>query len=173
MKRTYQIALIIALLPFAARLAAQAEGSANTLRLDSSGKPAEAKITDLAFLTGYWTGEGLEGECEELWMPPAADRMYGTFTLYREGKLVFSEALLLVEEEGSVELRVKHFDPAFVGWEEKDGHVTFRLVKVGENEAYFSGLTFRREGDELRIYLVLKKDGEQTEHSFRLTRRSL
>ncbi len=149
------------------------ENSPNALRLAPSASPGQAKIADLAWLAGYWTGDGLGGMCEELWMPPSADRMYGTFTLAQEGKIVFSEAMLMVEEEGSVVLRVKHFDPAFVGWEEKDGYVSFPLVRVGENEAYFNGLTFRRDGDQLAIYLVLESGGERTEDVFRLRRQSL
>ena len=63
--------------------------------------------------------------------------MQGIFTLSREGELTFSEAMTLVEEEGSLVLKVKHFTPEFVGWEEKDGFVSFPLVGLGENEAYF------------------------------------
>ena len=36
-------------------------------------------------------------------MPPMSDRMHGTFTLAKEGELVFSEAMILVEADNSVE----------------------------------------------------------------------
>lgn len=173
MKRIYLAILPLALLSMASGLAAQLENSANTLRLDPAAERKPAEIADLAWLQGYWVGEGLGGQTEELWMPPMADRMYGTFTLVREGEIVFTEAMLLIEEEGSLTLRVKHFDKEFVGWEEKDGFVSFPLVRAGENEAYFNGLTIRREGDDMKIYLVLVSGGERTEHAFQMTRRSL
>ncbi len=57
-----------------------------------------------------------------------------------------------------------------MGWEEKDKFVRFPLVRLADNEAYFSGLTFRREGEELLIYIVLVRDGERTEHELRFER---
>ncbi len=166
-------ALIVALiaLPLAAVAAAQSRGSANTLRLDEWAASPPATVGELAWLAGYWQGEGLGGSLEEIWSRPVGDRMLGIFALRKEGELAFSEAMELVEEGGSVVLKVKHFTPEFVGWEEKDKYVTFPLVRLGENEAYFRGLTFRRQGDKLSIFLVLKKDGEKTEHQLSFERR--
>lgn len=155
-------------------LPGQVSNSANTLRLEEDAPAPTGSIDELAWLAGYWRGEGLGGECEELWSPPVGDRMNGIFTLRKEGELVFSEAMLLVEEEGSVVLKVKHFTADFVGWEDKDGFVTFPLVRLGDNEAYFNGLTLRRHADEtLSIYLVLESGGERTEHEFRMERQRL
>ena len=83
---------------------------------------------------------------------------------------VFSEAMQLVEVDGSLVLKVKHFRPDFVAWEEKEDFVRFRLLKLAENEAYFSGLTFRRSGDELVIYIVLTSGEQKTEHELRFQR---
>ena len=43
-------------------------------------------------------------------------------------------------------------------------------IEVRKNEAWFNGLTFRRDGDSLKIYLVLVNQGERTEHTFDLER---
>ena len=150
---------------------AQGSISENTLRADEGAPRPAARIADLAWLAGYWRGEGLGGACEEIWSQAAGDRMQGIFTLSREGELVFSEAMSLVEEEGSLVLRVKHFTPEFVGWEEKDDYVSFPLVRLGDKEAYFRGLTFRRRSSaELLIYIVLTSEGRKTEHQLRLER---
>ncbi len=151
--------------------AAQTALSENTLKLDEGKTGPQARIADVGWLAGYWRGPGLGGDCEEIWSLPAGDRMQGIFTLSREGGLVFSEAMTLVEEEGSLVLKVKHFTPEFVGWEEKADHVGFPLVKLGEGEAYFRGLTFRRKSPgELSIYIVLTSKGERTEHELKLRR---
>lgn len=99
--------------------------------------------------------------------------MLGIFSLRKDGELVMWEAMELVERDGSVVLEIKHFTPEFVGWEEKDKYVSFPLVRVGDNEAWFRGLTFRRGSDDtLSIYLVLRKEGEKSEHELRFTRLS-
>jgi hypothetical protein len=148
--------------------------SENTLRLPEDVPSPRARIQDLAWLAGYWTGPGLGGDTEEMWSPPVGDRMHGIFTLRRDGEVQFSEAMLLVERDGSLVLRVKHFDREFVAWEEKGDSVDFRLVRLGEREAYFQGLTFRAEGDDgLRIFLVLSSGGERSEQVFELRRRPL
>ena len=150
---------------------AQTAISDNTLRLDEGAPRPAAGIADVGWLAGYWRGEGLGGSCEEIWSLPAGDRMQGIFTLSRDGALVFSEAMTLVEEEGSLVLKVKHFTPEFVGWEEKDGSVDFPLVRLGENQAWFRGLTFRRTGDDtLSIFIVLTSQGEKTEHELKMRR---
>ena len=152
-------------------IGAQTPLSENTVTLDEGRSSPAAKIADVAWLAGYWRGPGLGGECEEIWSLPAGDRMQGIFTLSRDGALTFSEAMTLVEEEGSLVLKVKHFTPEFVAWEEKEDYVSFPLVKPAENEAWFRGLTFRRKGaDGLSIYIVLKSGDERTEHELKLER---
>lgn len=142
----------------------------NTLRLEEGAASPPAKIADLAWLAGYWQGDGLGGTCEEVWGKPHGDRMTGFFTLVQNGVFTFSETMVIVEENGSLALKLKHFKPDFVGWEEKDKYVTFRLVRLGEREALFSGLTFRRTGDTLAIYLRLTEDDKTWEESFTFKR---
>ena len=151
--------------------AAQVALSENTMKAEEGAPRPAATIADVGWLAGYWRGPGLGGDCEEIWSLPAGDRMQGIFTLSREGALTFSEAMTLVEEEGSLVLKVKHFTPEFVGWEEKEDYVSFPLVKLGEDEAWFRGLTFRRRGaDGLSIFIVLTSGGEKTEHELKLER---
>ncbi len=97
--------------------------------------------------------------------------MTGFFTLVRGGAHVLSETMVIVEENGSLALKLKHFRPDFVGWEEKDKYVTFRLVRLGEREAFFSGLTFRRTADDtLVIYLRQVAEGKTYEEAFTFKR---
>lgn len=154
----------------AAPATAQIENSANTLKLAPDASSPPASIGDVAWLAGLWKGTGLGGRSEEMWAPPEGDRMHGHYALIKEEGEVFSEAMLLVEEDRSLVLKVRHFTAEFIAWEEKDKYVSFPLVKLGENEAYFSGLTFRRSGDSLSIFLVLSSGGKRTEHSFQLER---
>jgi hypothetical protein len=146
--------------------------SEHTLALAADAKPAPATIADVAWLAGRWTGDGLGGRSEETWGAPVGGSMVGMFRLSRDGKPVFYEIMTFVEREGSVLLRLKHFNPDLTGWEEKDQTVDFPLVSKGEGVLHFRGLTFRREdAGRLTIYLSLKqKDGTRREEVFRLTR---
>ena len=94
--------------------------------------------------------------------------MVGAFKVVRENQPYFYEFVGISEEEGSLTLKVKHFSPELHGWEDKDGYVSFPLVKLGRHEAYFSGLTYRRTSDtELRAYVAVKQeDGHLEEIEF-------
>ena len=135
----------------------------NTLTLSAGTPPPAAQVADLAWLAGTWTGEGLGGHIDEVWSTPQGNAMVGYFRLVRDGKPVFYEILTLLEAEGTVELRLKHVNPDMTGWEEKNGFVTFKLIKHDSTGAYFSGLTFRRVGpDVMEGYLALRDNKTNT-----------
>ena len=146
----------------------QEPSTPNTLKLAEGAPRPPARVADLAWLTGRWTGEGLGGSIEEVWSPPEAGAMVGYFRLVKDAKPVFYEIMTLIEIEGSVEMRLKHVNPDMTGWEEKANFVTFRLVKHDASGAYFSGLTFRRVSPDLMEgYLALRsRDGVVREEKF-------
>lgn len=116
-------------------------------------------IDDFAFLTGFWTGTGLGGQVDEVWMPPQDGRMFGIFKLSSDDGLSFTEFMEITEQDGEFVLRLKHFNPDFSGWEAQDEHVTFRLESVAPNEALFRSLTYKlTEEDALEIVITLRYD---------------
>lgn len=164
------IAVCVLLATYPAAIA-QTKNTEHTLKLDAGASPGKAELGDFQWLVGHWVGDGLGGICEEIWVPPLAgsSEMMGMFRYVKDGKLAFTEHFLLCAEDGTVAMKLKHFDPNFKGWEEKDKHMTFRLVKVEPNAAYFSGLTMKKEPDGIRVYVALKqKSGETTEAAFDL-----
>jgi hypothetical protein len=126
-----------------------------TRRLAPGQTIGQAKIQDFTWLTGNWQGQGLGDFSEENWQTPQGGSMLGTFRQHKQGKPWFYEFMLLLEVEGSVQLQVKHFNPDGKGWEEKDDFLTFRLIEVKPGVAYFEGLTFRRQDDQLEIFLAM------------------
>jgi hypothetical protein len=99
--------------------------------------------------------------------------MMGMYRLIKDGKVAFYELLTFVEEEGSLTLKLKHFNADLTGWEEKDKFVTFRLARVAADAVYFDGLTFRRDGpDRMTIFLALRdtKTDTMSEVVFNMTR---
>jgi hypothetical protein len=150
--------------------AAQTQLTDNTVRLDDGQGAGAARLSDIQWLTGYWIGEGLGGIVDEMWSPARRGSMVGTFRMWKDGELAFSEYFHLAEDSGSVRLRLKHFDSDFHGWEEKDKFVEFPLVKVDGKTAWFDGLTYRLNADgTLSVFVAMKRqDGSFREVSFLL-----
>jgi hypothetical protein len=174
MRKLFWIIVLGLGLPMAA--AAQPAGdqgsTPNTIRLKEGAPRAAGKVADLAWLAGRWTGEGLGGHVEEAWSEPDSGSMVGYFRLVKDGKPVFYELMTLLEAEGSVEMRLKHVNPDMTGWEEKNGYVTFKLVKHDQTGAYFSGLTFKRVGDDqIDSYLALRNRTDNTVREEKFTYR--
>lgn len=129
----------------------------------ASSLAQDISIDDFAFLTGYWTGTGMDGRVEEIWMPPVDGRMLGIFKLSNGDGLQFSEYMEIVAEHGEFVLRLKHFSPDFTSWETPDGRVTFRLESVAPDQALFQGLTYRlTDSDSLEVVITLVYDDGRT-----------
>ena len=82
------------------------------------------------------------------------------FRFVKDGKTIFTEHFVLAEDNGSLTLKLKHFDAAFNGWEEKDKHVAFQLIKAEKDAAYFGGLTFRKTADGLDVFVAVRERRE-------------
>jgi len=145
--------LVLAALP--AR--AQERLTEHVLALDPGAAPPPATIADAAWIAGHWQGEAIGGWNEEVWAPPVAGAMMGMFRHVRDGRTGFYEIMTLVEEHGSLVLRLKHFNPDLSGWEEKAESVEFRLVRLEPDALYFDGITFRRIApDEIHVHVATR-----------------
>lgn len=124
-----------------------------------------ATIDSLRWLEGRWIGEGLGMTAEEIVSPAIGGSMIGVFRASRDGAPAFYELISYREENGSLMLRLKHFNPDLKGWEEKAVTVDFPLVAVEGDRVYFDGLTIERVGDRrMRQYVELAggSGGRQT-----------
>ena len=132
----------------------------------------DAKIGDLSWLRGHWQGS-VDGDLlEEVWSGPAGDCMMGMFRWIKGGKVWMYELLAVVEEDGGLVFRFKHFDRRMVGWEEKEKALTFRLIRLNDAEAVFQSTggdgpwkyIYRKSGDAgalgLTVVLESEKDGK-------------
>lgn len=160
------LALVLTFAPLQAPAPAQTVANTpNTIRLAEGAPRPAARVADLAWLSGTWTGEGLGGAIDEVWSEVRGGTMVGYFRLVRDGKPVFYELLTLLEHEGSVEMRLKHANPDMTGWEEKNDFVTFKLARLEPDAAWFNGLTFKRISDDLiEGYIALRSGGVVNEH---------
>ncbi|MFN3997579.1 DUF6265 family protein [Algoriphagus sp.] len=158
--------ILTVFLTFSQLLAAQVR------QLEADQLPGKGNVKDLSWMVGYWTGTGLGGECEEVWMPAVDGQMIGTFRFWDDGKLVFSEFMNLIQDGESISMKLKHFNPNLSGWEEKEEWTTFRLIELSRNKVWFVGLTIERVGDEMIYQLDLTENGEKTVAEFTFTKKT-
>lgn len=120
-------------------------------------------IYDYAWLQGEWVGDGFGGMSEEIWSAPSSDgSMMGAYRHYNaDGSLNFYEFFVL-DERG---LRLKHFSPEMIGWEEKEKYLTFEMISFSKDKIVLKGLVYERKSEnEMEIRLEMKtSDGRKTE----------
>ena len=165
--------LICQLALFAAGSAgAQSHRTEHTYQLDDAEARPSATLDDAAMLVGTWIGEAFGSDFEASWHPPSAGSMVGLFKLLGDDGVKFYEILLLVEEEGSLSLKVKHFAPNFEAWEDKADYTQFRFVKAQDDAVHFQGISFYAvSADEMHAYIVMRSGEEVREEKLVYRRR--
>jgi hypothetical protein len=116
-------------------------------------------------MAGHWVGEAFGGKAEELWTEPVGPSMSGMYRLTRGDKTQLYEILVLTEHEGSLVLRLKHFNADLTGWEEKDEVRSFPLVARREGVLQFEGMSFHPSGDRLTVYLAIEHKDKSVEEA--------
>jgi hypothetical protein len=118
-------------------------------------KSRKLRVSDLAWLSGKWTGKQGTTTFEETWSVPAAGSMLGTFRWMVNDKSSFFEFLLLEEDAEGVVLRFKHFSPGFRPWE-KEGPNELRASQPVEGRLVFTNT--RKGGSPARMIYERSKD---------------
>ena len=141
----------------------------HTYSLDDAERRPAASLDAVAWLVGAWRGEVVDdafskafGDTfEEVWNPPSAGTMVGMFKLLRGGEVAFYELMMLVEDAGSLTLKVRHFSPDFSAWEDKNEYADFPFVLADERTLHFSGFSFYRvDDDTAHAYLAMRRGDE-------------
>ncbi|NND50778.1 MAG: hypothetical protein HKN54_00130 [Flavobacteriaceae bacterium] len=152
----------LAVSPDGSKLAVVGEGG-KAAEVDPN-KKLEAKLENIAWITGNWKGEALGGIVEENWSAANGDSMMATFRLIQNDKVVFYEIEIIREVDDTLILQLKHFNNDLKGWETKDETVEFPLKEITLNKVVFHGMTFERISDnEMTVYVDMKQDDGKTE----------
>lgn len=140
----------------------------------AQGTPAKVTLGDLSFITGLWRAEFGGGLGEEHWSTAAGDSMVGTFRFVKDDSAHFYEFMLIEETPKGLVLRLKHFNPELIGWEDKAQVHNYPLIEFHKGLAVFekvdkkSRLTFHRTAkDSLLVTLEQTHDGKQESEEFR------
>jgi hypothetical protein len=138
--------------------------AADDVSLPPAAKPT---LSDLAWFSGSWYGQGLGGDIEEHWTSARGGTMVGSFRLIAGGATKVVEYLMITEDSGRVVYRFKHFRKDFSTLE-KDRPLEFTLMSVSEDACVFHSevpdqhsprrLTYRRIGSDTLAVLVEGSD---------------
>ena len=122
----------------------------------------KATINDMRWLVGQWEGK-LEGATQQyVVLSPVSGHMPGFVRAWgQDGSIWFYEISDLVEVDGSLEFRDKHFSGELNGWEGKSEFVSHRLIEITDRAVYFDGLTIVKEGPEHFTVYVRIAEGER------------
>jgi hypothetical protein len=133
-EKTLICAMVLTALPFMMGAAAPTDDAATTTRAPS--------LQDVAFLAGHWQGRMGDDHVEEHWSKPQGDSVMGMFRWVTGGtKASMFEILTITEEAEGLTLRLRHFTPTMVAWEEKDEPMTLLLREASSRRGGFEELT--------------------------------
>jgi hypothetical protein len=135
-----------------------------------------AALRDVAFIAGRWSGEMDGGKTQEWWSAPEGDGMLGMFRYVKDGKSVFYELMSIDQTAEGPVLRLRHFGPGLVAWEEKDGATSWPLVELAADRAVFEvpdgrkRLTYHRASERaMTITLEEMENGAWKSQPFTFT----
>jgi uncharacterized protein DUF6265 len=132
--------------------------------------PLKARVEQLGFVTGAWTGTLEDRTIEQHWSAPLGGSIVAMYRSIRANRVTLYELLAIEQEGEGVVLRIKHFapGPGLVSREAKDESANNRLVSVEGRTAVFEGgdaaspvrITFRSpDGSTLTIVSERRRDG--------------
>jgi hypothetical protein len=149
------------------------------LSIAAFGQEASVRqITDLSFMAGKWVTKGEWGDMEEHWSAPMGNSMMCSYRCVKDGKVLFYEFIVIEQQDGvGPVMKLRHFSPGNIAWEEKDKPYDYPLMYLDEGVARFerpdkkTSLTFQRLApDKLKVILERQeKDGKWVQDEFHYT----
>ena len=87
--------------------------------------------------------------------------MVGMFKLFGDDGVAMYELMVMTVEDGTLSLKIRHFNPDFTAWEDKTEDVTLQLVKKEDNALHFGMVSFYRRNDDRIDAYILFRDGDE------------
>jgi hypothetical protein len=116
-----------------------------------AGPPA-ARIDQMAWLAGQWRGEGPPTDrIDAFVLPPAGGGMVGVFRRVRGGEVTTHAIAYVMEESGSLVLRVKLFDSALRGRQSQDAPRPQALESITPTSVRFEKASVTRRDAGIQL----------------------
>jgi hypothetical protein len=145
--------------------------------ISAFGQAAVTDIKELAFMSGKWVTQNDWGDMEENWSVPFGNSMMCSYRCVKDGKVIFYEFIVIEQTATGPVMKLRHFSPGNIGWEEKDKPYEYPLTFLEPDRARFerpdkkTALTFQRTAkDKLLVILEREdKDGKWVQDEFKYT----
>lgn len=108
-----------------------------------NGQLKKADLKDLSLISGRWTLSHQWGEMEETWSEPQGNNMMCSYRCVKDGKVVFYEFMVIEQSDSVPVLKLRHFNPGSIGWEEKDKPLEYPLLSLTKKEAFFGNASLK------------------------------
>ena len=125
-------------------------------------------------MKGVWRLRHAWGDMEEIWGPAMGDNMICAYRCVKDGKIVFYEFIVIEQSDSVPVMKLRHFNPGSIGWEDKNSPYLYPLVELEQDKAVFerpdkkSRLIYERHSaNELISVLEREKDGKWSKEEFR------
>ncbi len=107
--------------------------------LSEHGTLTDARLRDLAFMSGCWSMYDKEHYSEEWWSAPAGKCMSGAFRIVKpDGSVALYEMLSISAEPDGVVMRLRHFDSGMMPWKsEAEGPIVLKLETLEQTRGIF------------------------------------
>ena len=98
---------------------------------------SQSSITSLSFLTGTWKTEHKWGEMTEIWSAVESENLMCTFRCIKDDKVIFYEWIIIESSPSGPVMKLRHFNPGSIAWEDKEKPHTYQLVSSTANQCIF------------------------------------
>jgi len=122
-------------------------------------------IKDLGFMSGKWVTHSAWGDMEVNWSEPMGNSMMSAYRCVKDGKVIFYEFSVIEQTDKGPVMKLRHFSPGNIGWEEKDKPYEYPLMFLEADKARFerpdkkTALTFHRtSADTMQVILERQDD---------------
>lgn len=135
-------------------------------------------IARLQFMSGLWVQHHAWGDMEEYWGKPMGDNMVCSYRCVKDGKILFYEFVVIEQTDSVPVMKLRHFKPGNIGWEEKDKPYEYLLTDITASKATFKAadstliMSYERlNSNALQVVLTEKnKEGKWSTEYFNYTR---
>jgi hypothetical protein len=120
---------------------------------------SDSSEVSFSWLTGTWRGEGFGGILEEVWsIPDEQGTIMGMFRHIGDSSSVSFYEFWVLDSLG---MKLKHYSPELIGWEEKDDYVTFEKVSFEKGKVILKGLTYEQRSENEMVITLKLKNGDK------------
>jgi hypothetical protein len=104
---------------------------------------ASRPLSEFSWLEGKWQGNWGPRVAEQVWLEPRAGEMTGLFRVTENDKTLVLELYSLLEASGGTEMRLRHFTPTLVPWEQSS---PITVLRLGNMDSLDKGAVFENTG---------------------------